>query len=149
MRVLRRGGERLYPFPLQEALTEAALDLCQGKLEHGRRAPEDARDAGFPSYNTHQDTLDGLIGRRGIRRDEGVGHAREFCMAFVRECGIDLITVLDGDSGSIPESLPDLIRLLQVFQAFQDSLLLSNQGPGSFQYHSRCPDPIPVGFRQG
>jgi len=119
----------LGPFPLQKALPEAILDLRQGKREHNRRAPENAQDVVFPSYAAHRDAFDEFASRRGVRRDEGVGHAREFCMAFVRECGIDLITVTDGDPGRFSERLPDLRYHLQFFQAFQDSFIAEAEGP--------------------
>ncbi len=96
------------PFPLQEALTEAVLDLCQGKLDHGRGTPEDTQNVVFSSYAAHRDTFDGLIGRRSIRRNERAGHTREFCMALVRESSVEVFAVLDGDPGCIPERFPDL-----------------------------------------
>lgn len=66
-------------------------------------------------------------------------------MAFVRECRVYLITVLDGDSGSIPERLPDHIRLLQFFQAFQDGLVTEAEGPlhpESGVFHEDEPEPF-------
>ena len=137
------------PFPgpslLQEALAEAILDLCQGKPEHGRGTPEDARDVVLPPHTAHRDTVNELIGGGGVWWDEGAGHACKFCMAFVRECRVYLITVLDGDSGSIPESLPDHIWLLQIFQAFQDALVTEAEGPLHAEpgvFHEDEPEPF-------
>ena len=65
----------LGPFSLQEALAEAILDLCQGKPEHGRGTPEDARDVVLPPHAAHRDAFDEFISRGGVRRDEGAGHA--------------------------------------------------------------------------
>jgi len=66
-------------------------------------------------------------------------------MAFVRECSVDLVAIFDGDPGSIPESLPDLIRLFQLFQAFQESFITNAEGPVYSKcgvFHEDKPEPL-------